>query len=415
MEDGMAQALRVLTWNVEQLPPPLKKNGKGRARKACDLLLGLPARDRPDVITLNEVFYGEARNVFEQRLRPHYPHFEHIGKSAVFLHSGLLVFSKRPFHKLSNGLKQYFRSYTSSADEDRFANKGIALVRVDGPGGPTTIALTHMQSGPNRRSVRKSQFRQINNAIRFISAPGVQRNNTVLTGDLNVYGHINGPGSEVASVFADIPNTFGNLCHDGWPATATPPQATGVHDIGYTQENENGDLRRLDYMCLSRSQAAPAAHQIWIAFRPHKTIADHWALMTMLHAPAPHCMPSASFNISAQSPVATEPGGKRLWKSTASIVDQDMCWWAYVREPGAYAIFADPSVETHVFTRSDLSRSLADSGRINSGAIPASFADELASFGTGTKYTAPDAFFIRVRGSSASFTGQAAIAVAEMP
>jgi exonuclease III len=419
LEDGMAQALKIMTWNVEQLPPPIKWNAKSRARKACDLILRLPAREQPDVITLNEVFIQSARSIFVQRLKTRYPHYHRkIGEHTYLQDSGLMVFSKYPFHTLSNGLKIYFKSYDDAEDEDQLANKGIAVVKIDGPRGPTVVSLTHMQSGPNRRAVRKKQFRQINNALRLNANSAVLRVNTVLTGDLNVYGHLNGAASEVREVFSDLPNTFGNLCHDGWPAIAIPPTDTAVHDIGYTQENENGALRRLDYMCLPRAHAGHAglaAHHVWIAFRPDRSIADHWAVMGMLHHEAPHCMPSSAFDIRAQTPAATAPGGKKLWTGTATITDEGMYWWVYVSAPGTYAVFTHADLNAAAFARNALSKPIVPGAAVTAAQLPAAFAAALAPFGAGQTFTSTVPFFMRLRGSTAAFTGAAVIAVAEVP
>ncbi len=414
----MAQALKVMTWNVEQLPPPIKWNAKSRARKACDLILGLPAREQPDVITLNEVFIQSARSVFVQRLKTRYPHYHRkIGGHAYLQDSGLMVFSKYPFHTLSNGLKVYFKRFDDAADEDQLANKGIAVVRINGPRGPTVVSFTHMQSGPSQREVRKKQFRQINNALRLNANTPALRVNTVLTGDLNVYGHLNGPSSEVRAVFTDLPNTFGNLCHDGWPAIATPPAAASVHDIGYTQENENGALRRLDYMCLPRGHEGHAgltAHHVWIAIRPDRSIADHWAVMSALHNAAPHCMPSSGFDIRAQPPTVTTPDGKKLWPAAAHITDEGMFWWVYVTAAGNYAVFAHANLEPAAYARSNLSTRMADMGNVTAAQLPAAFAPALTNLAPGKSYTATGPFFIRLRGTAVAFTGQAPMALVEM-
>ena len=80
----MAQALKLMTWNVQQLPDPAAPGDpESRATQVARAILDLPAREQPDVVAFNEVFNDDGRRRLLQMLKFDYPHFvkklEHPG------------------------------------------------------------------------------------------------------------------------------------------------------------------------------------------------------------------------------------------------------------------------------------------------------------------------------------------------
>jgi hypothetical protein len=69
----MPYALKLMTWNVQQLPDPFGPGDAGpRAAKVADAILLLPPREQPDVIAFNEVFNEDGRAQLSRMLRKNY-------------------------------------------------------------------------------------------------------------------------------------------------------------------------------------------------------------------------------------------------------------------------------------------------------------------------------------------------------
>jgi endonuclease/exonuclease/phosphatase family metal-dependent hydrolase len=420
----MAAALKVMTWNVQQLPVGAggPGNPKTRARQQAKAILDLPARDRPDVIAFNEVFHGDARDTLRSKLKSPttYPHVhDKFGGNLIKQDSGLMLFSKHPFKTLFNGKTAYFDKFKNGADWDQVAEKGIAIVRIDGPNGPVQIAFTHTQSKSEYASIRAKQFKQVCNAVKRVSnySDPTLMANTILVGDLNVNGRVNVASGEIVDVFKNMPDRLGSLFHETWAMSSAPPGTTHVHDPGFThQKNATGtSLNRLDYACTPRATGGATAVCIqhnWIPFRPPYSLSDHWPVMALVHAQAPNCSPAQGIELSALPPTATV-GSAKTWVMPVPIQQPGMYVWAYASNPGQYAIFTNADAEGAMYERGNLSRSLVGSP-VSVADMPAALQPSLAGFASGQHFTCTEPAFLRMRGSDATVPGTPTIAIVQL-
>jgi endonuclease/exonuclease/phosphatase family metal-dependent hydrolase len=425
MGSTMAKPLKIMTWNVQQLPGDLAPGDPtDRAEEAVRLIGALPQREAPDVITFNEVFDGDARDVFANGLKSQYPHFHKIfGKPSIPFRqdSGLAIFSKQPFLPLATGGKSRFKKFKRSEFPDSMSNKGVAFVKLQGPNGHTVIGLTHLQAGRNNSAerIRKSQLAQIHTETRGVANTTALLRNTILLGDLNVIGQANATTGEYQTTFVDVTNTFGHTYTDAWPHTVRSPGDRMVHDPGNTQENDDAahTLRRLDYACMSRNAIASstlAAHHMYIAIRPALSVSDHWAVMARIHRTAEHCAPSTARMLVTETPVEVLSVNQKLWRGTAAIADEGMYVWLYLDSPGTYSVFTEPSIECAAYSQSDVSHPLISTGLQHVADLPPAFASHLSIFTTGMKYTLTTSSFVRLRGATETFSGQATFAIAKL-
>jgi endonuclease/exonuclease/phosphatase family metal-dependent hydrolase len=425
----MATALKVMTWNVQHLPPlPNEpKDWTARARRQAQAILNMSPRERPDVIAFNEAFHADARQELKSRLKPTYPYVqENVGNvsagdliDGIVVNSGLMLFSKRPYKTLSNGKTSFFDTYRNGKSWDKYAKKGIAIVRIDGPNGPTQIAFTHTQSKSEHANIRAKQFKQVCNAVKRVSnySDPTLMANTILVGDLNVNGRVNVASGEIVDVFANVPDRLGSLFHETWAMSSAPPGTTHVHDPGFTHQKDTTgtNLNRLDYACTPRAAGGSPALCIqhnWVPFRPPYNLSDHWPVMALVHAQAPNCSPAQGIELSALPPTATA-GGAKTWVMTVPIQHAGMYVWAYASNPGQYAIFTNADAEGAMYERGNLSVPLTGSA-VSVADMPPALQPSLAGFAAGQHFTCTAPAFLRIRGSDATVPGTPTIAIVQL-
>lgn len=186
----------LLTYNSKFLPATTNPQVgpftlQHRAAHIADVI-GL--RDY-DIVCLQEVFDEECRGILRSRLEPFgyrcSPKID--GGNAVNQDSGLFLATKTAVCTWDSPLD--FVRYRSAKSFDRFANKGVAGVRlkVTGPDDSTDllwIFMTHTQADAKYSDVRRDQFVQAREFIeRHLSTEA--RPSSVcalLCGDLNVVG-----------------------------------------------------------------------------------------------------------------------------------------------------------------------------------------------------------------------------------
>lgn len=95
--------------------------------------------------------------------------------------SGILVLSRHPFDKVEKEI------YVSRGGIDRFACKGVIMVRVTINGTDLDVYATHMQSGPasKTRFEREEQVEQLADFINLHSGSESKRN-VIVAGDMNM-------------------------------------------------------------------------------------------------------------------------------------------------------------------------------------------------------------------------------------
>ena len=204
-----------------------------------------------DVVVLNEVFDPSAREVLEQELAALGPYKHYVavlrGKAnleltslgdlvgggpdflselpaflgpyqALNLNSGLMLFSKYPFLELqgnwvpndavcgepycelvglNNGMpiapnEVAFKVFGACGNLDCLASKGVAMVKIATPRGPSYVAFTHLQAdyADTFWTARRAQYEEIQRVMDGV-IPAVERADAFvyLAGDLNSSGY----------------------------------------------------------------------------------------------------------------------------------------------------------------------------------------------------------------------------------
>ena len=138
--------LKLLSMACTLVPPPLSatclSDPYRRAQQLAKLLQSSPF----DVICLQEVFWGAARQLLSQKLVKNFPHIiDKAGKEAygVGVQSGLFVASKHPIE-----WSQFF-PFEEGIGSCSLASKGALLVKIKAPSGSYYIVCTDMQTDPD--------------------------------------------------------------------------------------------------------------------------------------------------------------------------------------------------------------------------------------------------------------------------
>jgi endonuclease/exonuclease/phosphatase family metal-dependent hydrolase len=205
--------LRVLTYNVEGLPWPARRDRNRQLQEIARQLSELRGKNAaPDIVLVQEAFKSEAASIglragylnyvpgpaAGQRRPPTSPEAdpsltnrrklakgEGFGK---FLSSGLYIFSDYPIAAVG---RQPFRS-RECAGYDCLANKGVMHARILIPGLPVPIDIfnTHLNArgaaGVSSSRSLKAHRLQVNEISRFIEERWDHRNPLLFGGDFNM-------------------------------------------------------------------------------------------------------------------------------------------------------------------------------------------------------------------------------------
>ncbi|MEQ1569140.1 MAG: endonuclease/exonuclease/phosphatase family protein [Myxococcota bacterium] len=185
LQDAGAQTARnvhIATYNVQMLPFPASTDGKFHSddgqpltnvERAQELSRRIAAQDL-EIVALQEVFDEDARKQFVLALAPTFPYYvSYIGNDWDLTDSGLMLFSRHPFAKLtldddhvyecgdvelgqagsvsscSDGLLGFteFDCATGDTQSDCVASKGAGLVRVELPFDESLlVAFSHFRA-----------------------------------------------------------------------------------------------------------------------------------------------------------------------------------------------------------------------------------------------------------------------------
>lgn len=201
--------LRVLSYNVNDLPWPLgKKRKKPMKHIGHDLARRLKEGTAPDIVLLQEAFTKNSKKLVK---RAGYPYVakgpgrrkdngsakqadgkitlknESRGtRSRAYVGSGLYVLSRYP---IVDTKYELFGHYCTGGD--CMANKAIILVRVQLPGmkTPIDIVTSHMDANSRKKSTAKGRLRAHRKQTAIIKGFLGQYNGTrtaIFAGDLNV-------------------------------------------------------------------------------------------------------------------------------------------------------------------------------------------------------------------------------------
>ena len=182
-----AISLSIVLWNVWLLPAPITSLPKQRAQHISPLLAG------HDIVLLNEAF------THKDTLRKHAGYNYSVtfdGKnfwpwSLRPVDSGLMILSKYPFDKVAKEM------YHARGGSDKYASKGVIMVRVTVAGEEVDVYVTHMQSerSSKRKATREKQVVQLAKFINLHSGTDTSTPNSsaqdtgrrvILAGDMNM-------------------------------------------------------------------------------------------------------------------------------------------------------------------------------------------------------------------------------------
>ena len=201
--------LRVLSYNIQALPPPIKKGKAPLFARIAELLVARRADGtQPHVVLLQEAFDSKSNVILEktgykyilkgpgkktkaklgqahwvQKTRKSYVKFTDPQK---FMGSGLVILSDYPI------IKAQHKSFNSDecAGLDCLANKSIQLARIDVPGlsQPLDVINSHFNSSRKakaaKRIARKVHHKQTDKLKWFLEKTNVG-NPVIVAGDFN--------------------------------------------------------------------------------------------------------------------------------------------------------------------------------------------------------------------------------------
>jgi len=157
--------LRFLTWNVFLMPPLIGESPRNRER--ASVIADVLSEEEFDVLCLQKVFDGAAREVLEQKLAPRYPYrFGPANDScSLKLNSGVFIASRVPL----GGRREI--QFDPCGAVECFSRKGAMY--LEGTCGPVPFRLvaTHLQGDEGKEyaimshHIRQSQLRAIRDEL----------------------------------------------------------------------------------------------------------------------------------------------------------------------------------------------------------------------------------------------------------
>lgn len=405
----------------------------GRAKAVARAILNMPPRERPDIVAFNEAFSETARPVLIRELKKEYPHIieqlDHPG-SDLEEDSGLMLFSKLPFLPLA-GSDHVYKAFPKAAGNDALVAKGVGIVRVNGPFDPTTIAFTHTQASydaanTEHADIRAEQIDFIRLMLTDVAAGNLQHYaNSVIVGDLNIKGDPDDTSGERNLVFSNTPGTFGADFDDGWRVSMHPPQDLKDYDPGYSQrDTPTFQANRFDYQCTRRDANTDIGlipHHMSTPLRLPSEVTDHWSLLVHLHRIGPNCTPGLAVELLALDPINKTKPESSVWVLHTDFRDEDMFHWIYINvdpkksEAGTFSIFTGVDIEAAAFRRTDFTHALAPADTISTSELPDNVQNAINErakvVSKGSVFSWREPFFIRLRGVSTSFRGNAPYAI----
>lgn len=172
-----AETLKVLSWNVFMLPPPIKQSLQSARKRFIAKEL---ANSGHDIYFLQEAFMGSFRSEVASALKKTHPYQKYLNKwrGSPFLSSGLQVISRYPIKSID------WVYYKSCAEADCLASKGALLLEMTLPSGKKVhVANTHLQAGRKYGEIRRSQIYEVGRLFDRYEDPRIPQ---LLVGDLNI-------------------------------------------------------------------------------------------------------------------------------------------------------------------------------------------------------------------------------------
>lgn len=186
--EAAAREISVLTYNVRGLPWPVARDRPAALAAIGAELAELRRQGRqPDVVLLQEGFLGDVRALVRASGYAHAaagPDRRAGGRPGKLTGGGLHVLSDLPI------LDVVSAPFSACAGLDCFANKGVMLVRLQGPDGPLEVVNTHLNSRRASRAAperaRRAHNRQMDELLGFIAVHATPGRPLLIGGDFNV-------------------------------------------------------------------------------------------------------------------------------------------------------------------------------------------------------------------------------------
>ncbi|MDC8756909.1 sphingomyelin phosphodiesterase [Janthinobacterium fluminis] len=389
--------LRLVTMNVQLMTQDAIFNQDAVNKRADIIADAFLNRPWPDVICLNEMFDDEARGRIKDKLSAIWPHIHEkfgptrsldftdkytvIGsiiaglkagnpllalpfdiavtkiaaKLELPVNSGLMVLSRYPIKDA------IFVSYADYAEDDRLADKGVALVKIARADKCIyNILATHMQAAyehmDDHADVRRVQLRQIKQLIDDKATKDFvtdARAATIVCGDLNIQGALPSR-QEWDDVFANGSSVpfFTTTTRDAWPLFMAPGK-WGLNDPCITnREIQKGRASRLDYVLL-KDPADPmlepverprfAVHRMFLV---NPGLSDHIGLAAEINLFNEHCSPAGALDIT-----------DRIGQFNQSLDNGGMVW-LHLSGRGSWSLTSDAATFFEVYLPENLSQVL---------------------------------------------------------
>lgn len=188
--------VKLLTYNTKLLPAAtISQVGPFTLHQRAAHIADVVGLRDYDVICFQEVFDEDCRGILTSQLQPYgyrcSPKID--GGNAINQDSGLFLATKNGVCSWDGPLD--FQRYRSAKSFDRFANKGIAGLRLkihdtNGASDAIWVFLTHTQADAKYSDVRRDQFAQARDFIaqRLSGEPNPELVCAVFAGDMNVIG-----------------------------------------------------------------------------------------------------------------------------------------------------------------------------------------------------------------------------------
>jgi len=177
--DPDKKELKILSWNIQMLPPLIGFNFKKRRAKAISETL-IP--EGYDIIIFQEAFHKKARKILWKQLKETYP-FQlgpaNMKALSIKGNSGVWILSKMPLKQLGT------IKYSCCKKIDCFGRKGALLAQGEWQGQAFQVLGTHLQADYEKLyapEVRGCQMIEIKMLIDSFKTKGVPQ---ILAGDFN--------------------------------------------------------------------------------------------------------------------------------------------------------------------------------------------------------------------------------------
>jgi endonuclease/exonuclease/phosphatase family metal-dependent hydrolase len=271
-------SLKLLSWNVQMLPPAL---GMGKAKRARAIAEELK-KSTYDVVVFQELFYSRSRKIISRNLREFFPHQTSVlNKKSISLkvNGGVMIFSRHPI----TSVKQI--RYKDRTGPDRLARKGALFAELSINGNPLQLIGTHLQAF-GKKEIMYSQYKQLHDELLVPNQrSGVPQ---LICGDFNTLKVV----PEILP--KDLPINFEERIASYPEMIKTLKAEDGaIHGTQqFTMDRPANDMCKkrkqyrllLDYFLFSQNQSTAIIHQRKIKIikrkwhKNHSDLSDHYGL-----------------------------------------------------------------------------------------------------------------------------------------